>query len=64
MENKRIYYKMIAKFSKKYYLKKLDMDLSKEETELTPLVRSFKGSLRGTDVSVRDYKHYIEDKYL
>ncbi|MBC8179916.1 ribbon-helix-helix domain-containing protein [candidate division KSB1 bacterium] len=46
------------------YFAKLDMDLSKEETELTPLVQSLKGSLRGSDVSVRDYQQYIEDKYL
>ena len=46
------------------YFAKLDADISKEETELTPLVRSLKGSLRGSDVSVRDYQQYIEEKYL
>ena len=46
------------------YFAMLDVDISKEETELTPLVRSLKGSLRGSDVSVRDYQQYIEEKYL
>ena len=46
------------------YFAMLDVDISKEATEITPLVRSLKGSLRGSDVSVRDYLQHIEEKYL
>ena len=34
------------------------------QSELTPLVSSLKGSLRGAIVSEEDYHRYLEDKYL
>jgi len=32
--------------------------------ELTPTVRSLKGALRGGQVDKRDYRKYLEEKYL
>jgi hypothetical protein len=37
--------------------------LRKEHT-LTPTVRELKGSLKGTKVAEKDYKKYLEEKYL
>lgn len=34
-----------------------------KETELPPIVRSLKGSLRGADVDEDDYRRYLEEKY-
>jgi len=34
------------------------------QSELSPLVSSLKGSLRGATVSEEDYRRYLEDKYL
>jgi hypothetical protein len=34
------------------------------DDELTPAVRSLKGSLRKSGVGVRDYRRHLEDKYL
>ena len=34
------------------------------KTNLTPIVQSLKGSLRGTNLDLKDYHHYLEDKYL
>ena len=31
-------------------------------SELTPVVRSLKGVLRGADVGVEDYRRYLEEK--
>jgi hypothetical protein len=31
---------------------------------LTPIVKSLKGALKGSDLEVKDYKKYLEDKYL
>ena len=32
--------------------------------ELTPIVRSLKGSLRGAEVDEEDYRRHLDDKYL
>ncbi len=34
------------------------------DVELTPIVRSLKGVLRGTDVDLRDYRRHLEERYL
>ncbi|KGO34244.1 MAG: DUF6364 family protein [Desulfoprunum sp.] len=37
--------------------------LNKEET-LTPTIRSLKGILKGKQVDEKDYKKYLDEKYL
>jgi hypothetical protein len=34
------------------------------KTQLTPIVKSLKGVLRGTKLDRKDYHQYLEDKYL
>jgi hypothetical protein len=34
------------------------------KTNLTPIVRSLKGALRGTHIDLKDYHRYLEEKYL
>ena len=46
------------------YLALLSEESSKDVSELTPVVRSLKGALRGAKVSKDDYRQYLEDKYL
>jgi len=46
------------------YFALLDLDSIKKESELTPLVRSLLGSLRGSKVTEQDYREYLEEKYL
>ncbi len=36
----------------------------KKEDSLTPTVRSLKGILKGKQLGEKDYKNYIEEKYL
>ena len=36
----------------------------KRPIELTPIVKSLKGSLKNTDFDEDNYKSYLEDKYL
>ncbi len=45
-----------------FYL--LDKKSSKKPIRLTPIVKSLKGSLKNTDIDERDYKSYLEEKYL
>ena len=45
-----------------FYL--LDMKTIKKPAQLTPIVKSLKGSLQDTDLDESDYKRYLEDKYL
>jgi len=33
-------------------------------THLTPIVKSLKGALRGSDLALKDYHRYLEDKYI
>lgn len=35
-----------------------------QEEELTPTIRSLKGILKGKQVDERDYRKYLEEKYL
>jgi len=46
------------------YFALLDLDSIKRESELTPLVRSLLGSLKGSMVTEQDYREYLEEKYL
>ena len=45
-----------------FYL--LDKKSSKGKQQITPIVKSLRGSLKGPDVDEKDYKNYLEDKYL
>jgi len=36
----------------------------KKEEKLTPTIRSLKGILKGTQLDEKDYKKYLEEKYL
>lgn len=42
----------------------LDKKPSKSASELTPIVRSLKGVLRKAGINEKDYKQYLEKKYL
>lgn len=46
------------------YFSLLDDKPEKEASELTPIVRSLKGSLKGTKVGKKDYHKYLEEKHL
>ena len=46
------------------YFSVLDENPISEKSELTPLVRSLKGSLKGAKVGKEDYHKYLEEKYL
>ncbi|MBS1259249.1 MAG: hypothetical protein MAG551_02316 [Candidatus Scalindua arabica] len=37
---------------------------SPSDSENTPIVQSLKGSLKGKDINKKDYKLYLEKKYL
>jgi len=39
------------------------LSLQKDE-DLTPIVKSLKGSLKGANIDESDYKQYLEEKYL
>ena len=45
-----------------FYL--LDKKSSNKTVQLTPIVKSLKGSLKNHGVNESDYKSYLEDKYL
>ncbi|MBA3011185.1 MAG: antitoxin [Desulfobacula sp.] len=45
-----------------FYL--LDIKSLKKPAQLTPIVKSLKGSLKDTDLDESDYKRYLENKYL
>lgn len=45
-----------------FYL--LDNDTAKQQQPMTPIVKSLRGSLKGSGVDEEDYKKYLEDKYL
>ena len=46
------------------YFSMLDNKPDKERSELTPIVRSLKGSLKGAKIGNKDYKKYLEEKHL
>ena len=45
-----------------FYL--LDKKSLKKPIQLTPIVKSLKGSLKNTNIDESGYKSYLEDKYL
>ncbi len=45
-----------------FYL--LDKKSAKKKQPITPIVKSLRGSLKGSDVGEKDYENYLEDKYL
>ncbi len=45
-----------------FYL--LDQKPSKDKQQITPIVKSLRGSLKGSGVDEKDYEKYLEDKYL
>jgi hypothetical protein len=46
------------------YFSLLDDKPKKGTSELTPIVRSLKGSLKGANVGKNDYHKYLEEKHL
>jgi len=46
------------------YFSLLDDTPEKETSEFSPIVRSLKGSLKGTKVGKKDYHKYLEGKHL
>ncbi len=47
------------------YFASLDKQLPVErDTDLTPIVRSLKGALRGADVDREDYRRHLEERHL
>ena len=46
------------------YFSLLDDKPKKEISELTPIVRSLKGSLKGAKIGKKDYHNYLEEKHL
>jgi hypothetical protein len=46
------------------YFALLDVEPKKDTSELTPIVRSLKGSLKGAKIGKKDYHKYLEEKYL
>ncbi|OIP97502.1 MAG: antitoxin [Syntrophobacteraceae bacterium CG2_30_61_12] len=46
------------------YFVVLDPAPTVQATELTPIVRSLKGALRGAEVDVEDHHRHLEERYL
>ena len=46
------------------YFSPLDDKPAKDTSEITPIVRSLKGSLKGVKVGKKDYHKYLEEKHL
>jgi hypothetical protein len=46
------------------YLASLEAKPREPGLEVTPIVRSLKGALRGAHLDLEDYHRHLEDKYL
>jgi hypothetical protein len=46
------------------YFSLLNAKPEKDTSEITPIVRSLKGSLKGVKVGKKDYYKYLEEKHL
>jgi hypothetical protein len=46
------------------YFALLGAQEQEDDEELTPIVRSLRGALKGGDVTEQDYYRYLEEKYL
>ena len=55
--------KSVSQIVAGYFTMMEDLE-KKEPVELTPIVRSLKGALRGAKIGVKDYHRYLEGKYL
>lgn len=42
----------------------LTSDEDRDGRELTPLTRSLRGALRGSDLDQKDYRRHLEEKHL
>ncbi|MFH0787377.1 MAG: DUF6364 family protein [Pseudomonadota bacterium] len=45
------------------YFHSLKEKPAEKQTNLTPIVKSLKGALRGTPLDLKDYHRYLEEKY-
>ncbi len=45
------------------YFKVLDVDALQEKSELTPIVKSLMGVLKGANVDEQDYQKFLAEKY-
>ena len=46
------------------YFASLETPPTESGADLTPMVRSLKGVLRGTDVDIEEYRRHLEERYL
>jgi hypothetical protein len=46
------------------YLASLEETPREPRLEITPIVRSLKGALRGAHLHLEDYRRHLEDKYF
>jgi hypothetical protein len=46
------------------YFASLDKKSKRSSQGLTPIVRSLKGALNGTDLDIEDYRRRLEDRHL
>ncbi len=46
------------------YFSSLERKPKQRSKDLTPIVRSLKGALRGTDVDIEDYRRHLEERHL
>ncbi|ODS31598.1 MAG: hypothetical protein SCARUB_03289 [Candidatus Scalindua rubra] len=46
------------------YFSILSGKYSRSNSEITPIVQSLKGSFKGSKIDKKDYKRYLEKKYL
>ncbi len=47
-----------------HYFASLDRKPEELSGDLTPIVRSLKGTLRGIDADVEDYRRHLEERHL
>ena len=62
--SKRLKIVLVEKKDKFDNLTPHDCIVGEPDSQLTPIVRSIKGSLRGANVNAKDYHRHIEEKYL
>jgi hypothetical protein len=46
------------------YFASLETPATDRDMELTPIVRSLKGALRGADADMGDYRRHLEERHL
>ncbi len=55
--------KSVSQFVADYFAS-LDKKSKRSSQDLTPIVRSLKGALAGTDVDIEDYRRHLEERHL